>query len=363
MRKLITFGFLLVSVFAGAQITVDNTDMPVMNDSFRISLSATIGAQDPALTDTNYFWNFSDLSATSQRVDRYVGVGTTPLGYQLFFNNGITYPSHFSSYAVAGQDFSLGTIAVEKVFNFYKNSSTEYSHTGFGAEIQGLPASVRNVPVDRLYAFPLNYQNTDSTYSEFGIPVPGLGYYGQRYYRLDTVDGWGTVQTPFGTFNALRVKSTVYRTDTTYITATSGGFTFPRQPEVEYKWLAKGMGIPVVEIIDRQGTYEIEYLDSVRAVPQVAVEERPNQLMDFRISPNPARGLFVYKYDLTDGADVELKLYDLTGKVILNRTEKGTRGANMNFITLPRFLVSPGLYLVEITVGRARHVEKLQVID
>ncbi len=352
---------MLMTAAASAQITIDNTDMPALNDSFRISLSATIGTQDPTVTDTNYFWDFSDLSATSQRVDRYVGVATTPIGYQLFFNNGITYPAHFSSYAVAGQDFSLGTVAVEKVFNFYKNSSAEYSHTGFGAEIQGLPASVRNVPVDRLYAFPLNYLNTDSGYTEYGITVPGLGYYGQSYYRIDTVDGWGTVKTPFGTYTALRVKSTVTRTDTTYITTLGNGFSVARQPEVEYKWLAKGMGIPVMTIIDRQGAYEIAYLDSVRAVPQVAIEEQVNPIQEFKVYPNPAKDMVMAQFKLSNRVPISIRMYDILGKTILDRNLNSEHGLNIHRLSLDREVLKSGVYIMELRTGRTVERLKLQL--
>src|SRR6185369_9997600 len=78
--------------------------------------------------------------------------------------------------------------------------------------------------------------------------IPNFGYYRKQQTRTNEVDGWGTLITPFGTFNTLRVKSTLNITDSIYLDTLGFGLTIPRQTIVEYKWLAPGKKIPVLEV-------------------------------------------------------------------------------------------------------------------
>lgn len=362
MKRILPFFIAFLPTLLIAQITIDKNDMPNLNDTFRISTTATIGGNNPANTDTNYFWDYSQLTAVAQRLDPYSSVSSTPFAYQLYFNNGILYPKNKASYAVPGQDISLGTISMKKVYNFYKNSSSAYEAVGFGAEIQGLPASVRDVPVDRLYAFPLNYMNTDSNMANFGISIPSLGYYGQNIIRIDTVDGWGTVKTPFGTFNAVRVKSTVYRTDTTYIDQTKTGFTIPRPAETEYKWLAKGMGIPVLTIIDRGVSMQVEYQDSVRNVPQVAVEENVDPVQSLDVYPNPVKSDFVVDIQLNGRSDVKMAIYDLLGNIVYTENKGQYHRGNVKWVVSTNDIgLSSNMYFLKVTVNNRVFTKKLMI--
>ncbi|PJA07855.1 MAG: hypothetical protein COX70_05360, partial [Flavobacteriales bacterium CG_4_10_14_0_2_um_filter_32_8] len=67
-----------------AQITITNNDMPNVNDTFRLSTTNNIQGLDPVLTGTNYSWNFSTLVPSSQRLDTFFSVSSTPLAYQFY---------------------------------------------------------------------------------------------------------------------------------------------------------------------------------------------------------------------------------------------------------------------------------------
>ena len=92
MKKIITlFTLVLTATITFAQITITDVDMPSVNDTIRLSLTNNIQSIDPALTGTNYSWNFSTLTPTTQRVDTFFAVSSTPFAYQLFFNNQFQY--------------------------------------------------------------------------------------------------------------------------------------------------------------------------------------------------------------------------------------------------------------------------------
>jgi gliding motility-associated-like protein len=94
----------------------------------------------------------------------------------------------------------------------------------------------------------LNYGNIDSSNSGYANAVPGIGYFAKRQKRVNMVDGWGMLTTPYGTFNTLRVKSVITVTDSIYFDTLGFGFNLPLPTVYEFKWLAQGKKLPVLEI-------------------------------------------------------------------------------------------------------------------
>ena len=88
-----------------------------------------------------------------------------------------------------------------------------------------------------------------------------MGYYGQSGHRVNLVDGWGTLITPFGTFQTLRVISTIDAIDTVYNTSLSAGTNIPRPLKYEFKWLATGKKIPVLNLLPP--TLGQQYVDGI----------------------------------------------------------------------------------------------------
>ena len=362
MKKII-LSFILAAItnFTFAQITITNSDMPSTNDTFRLSTTTDIQGGDPTLTGANYNWNYSTLTPLAQQVDTFFSVGSTPIAYQFYFNNIILYPNHKASYAVRGIDLGIPQVPITEVFNYIKNSSSAYDNVGFGSKISGVPSSTQNIPVDREYEFPMNYFNNHISNSEYGISVPGFGYYGQSMTRTDTVDGWGSVTTPYGTFNCLRVKSVLNKIDTTYIDAFSFGSTIPRPEEIEYKWLASGMGVPVLKILTNAGfVTQIEYQDSARLL--VSVEEI-NKIKDVTVFPNPVKEALIIDFNSTVSGHLKVNLKDILGKEVAVVYENMvTSGKNKIVIDLTQYAVKQGVYFIDLSLdNKARYAEKIVV--
>jgi hypothetical protein len=88
--------------------------------------------------------------------------------------------------------------------------------------------------------------------------------------RVNMVDGWGQLTTPFGTFpNVLRLKTLIYHQDTTI----SFGVTLPVNTTIDiiYSWFDLNYGIPVLQVngkfINNDEIYtSAEYIDSLRCL-------------------------------------------------------------------------------------------------
>ncbi|MDF1671936.1 MAG: T9SS type A sorting domain-containing protein [Vicingaceae bacterium] len=347
MKKIATLLLILLPFnLIHAQITISSADMPSSGDTIRLSETMDIKGNDPALTGANYTWNYANLVPNAQRVDTFFSVGSTPIAYQFYFNNIILYPNHKASFALKGPDIGITQVPITDVFNYVKNSSSAYDNVGFGSNINSIPSSTRNIPVDREYEFPMNYNDNHTSNSEFGITVPSFGHYGQSMERIDTVDGWGSLTTPFGTYNCLRVKSILNKIDTTYLDLLSLGTTIPRPEEIEYKWLANGKGLPVLKIVTIAGNVtQIEYQDSLRLNVSIAEIKNSNKI---NIYPNPVKN----HLNIESKNTVEkIQIFDITGKLVLEPISR------LNSIYLNELV--RGIYFIKIETENGVAIEKI----
>lgn len=270
---------------ASAQISIGQADMPSPGDTVRYRNSTTTA--DMADTGPNHTWDFSGLNPMAEGADTVVTVGSTPFLYQFFFNNALMYPDNKADFAMRGADMGFQGVQINDVFNYYKSNSAGYRDVGFGANINGLPTSVQRTPVDWIYRFPLDFGNSDSSNSHFQISVPTLGFYGQDQVRRNEVDGWGTLILPTDTFQVLRVRSRLQRTDTIYVDQFNFGFALPEPETIEYKWLAVGMDEPVLQVTTVAGANTLVrfYYDPEAITTGVRPLQAPVELS---VWPNPA---------------------------------------------------------------------------
>lgn len=329
-------------LLAPAQIVIGPGDMPAAGDTVRLWTTQAVGI-DPAPTEAGYIWDFSMLSPDMEVADTCVTVASTPLLYQFYFNNGFLYPEHQANYAVRGQDFSFQVLTVSDVYEYFKKDAQGFRNVGFGANVNGVPTSTRRLPPDWIHRFPLEYGDMDTSYSEFTLTVPTLFSFTQQQTRYNEVDGWGTLYLPADTFEVLRVKSTLDRVDSAYIEQFGQGLTFPEPQAIEYKWIAAGMDLPVLQINMTGGqatTARFHY--SPDDITTGVGETRARQL---RVWPNPAEGLAWISLPI--GSWKELIILDAGGRQVLS-TRIGGSGAR----TIALQTLESGVYSI-IAQGEA----------
>jgi Secretion system C-terminal sorting domain len=355
-KRLPVFLLLVTSGFysnVNAQITITNADMLSVNDTFRLSTTIDTWSIDPTLTGANYTWDFSFLTPNAQDVDTAVSVGSTPFLYQVYFNNVFVYPAWKADFAIAGQGFDIsGIVTISDVYDYFKNSSSKYENVGFGSTISGVPSSTRKDPIEVVYEFPLNYLDTYTNYSEYEFSVPTIMTYKQQMDKAAEVDGWGTVITPYGTFNALRVKFTLDITDSIYIDAVGFPFVTPRPQSYEYHWLAAGEGVPVLKLAATTGDIvtQITYKDFY--IPNIGIYEDKTDI-SLSVYPNPAANNVYITSDVSINSII---LFDTFGREVYSDGVSGTNHVldiNENW--------SNGIYFVEVRNANGLKREKLVI--
>jgi PKD repeat protein len=241
--------FLLLAILAcsisNAQITISSSDMPVAGDTVRYSISSSVVSSTLLnQTGTNQTWDFSFLTPTNQDIAAFKTASSINITYLLTFGS--------SSYGKYDGDMTVGIVQANDVYTFYKNSSGSFAADGRGFSVSAspLPLTQTYTGKDVIYKFPLNYGNADTnsySSSEANAIVAQVASSGRR---INTVDGWGSITTPYGTFNCIRIKSVVRHTDTLKTQFVNLPVT---KNFTEYKWLAAGQKIPVLEIVVTSG--------------------------------------------------------------------------------------------------------------
>ncbi|MEQ8908360.1 MAG: hypothetical protein RIC95_04150 [Vicingaceae bacterium] len=274
MKTLLSFLFLTFSIAVNAQISITTNDMPQAGDTFRYS----IGTLDTAVllgfqsTGPNQQWNFNSLQAQRQNVEQYFASANTPYSAQVSNRIGLK---------IADTLALGGLVNLYDVYDFFDNSTAEYAKDYRAASVPtGLsfpfPPVLTIAPAftdkDEVYQFPLNYLDRDSSTFDFAYNNSLIGaYYGSNGYRINEVEAWGTMVTPYGTFNTLKVKTDVVSYDTVSFGGNNFGFNSHTR---EYKWLSNQMQFPVVTVSGNvvAGVFiptNVQYRDSVRNVPSL----------------------------------------------------------------------------------------------
>lgn len=272
-----------MSVLTG-QITISSADMPNVGDTIRFSTASptSLAGLNFAQTGTNYTWDFSLLTHVSQDIDTFVSVASTPIFY---------YPSFITNASIAkkGTSFGAAGFTLTNVYDFFKETTAHFAQVGFAAQLSGVPLPTLYTAPDYQYRFPLSYSNSDSCLFGYTIAVPTLFTYKNESKRINTVDGWGTITTPLGTFQALRVKSVIISRDS----LASDSLPFPIPPitttTTEYKWLTNTHRAPVVTVeIRGMGAATVTYLDIPRQNIGIAETAGNGVSMSVSLYPNPA---------------------------------------------------------------------------
>jgi hypothetical protein len=353
MKKIFfTLATTLFFLNAFSQPVIDKNDMPVSGDTIRLSITNNANGIDYKLTAADTTWDFSSLTEQEQRVDTFVSVSTTPLVYQADFTY-LADSSHKASYAQPQPDITtLPTVQFTNVYNFFRASDYTYTQVGQGAFINSVPTPIRYNDPDLLYTFPLTYGAIDSSQYEYHLTIPSLGYYGETKRRVNLVDGWGTLITPYDTFPVIRVFSTSYLHDSIYSDSFGMGFAQDRTVK-EYKWITNDIGLPALNVIKSGGggnNVSIEYKH--RFIVGTGINDVPYTMTFISLYPNPVDFSSKICFALAKPSHVSIVIQDATGRKIMSLADSdypdgfSSVNAGGQISSLAK-----GLYFVKVNAG------------
>lgn len=296
MKRILTL-LLLIGLLANgmAQVTITDADMPQPGDTLRVSMTNMVPG-DYTRTAYDTTWDFSQMSPVTQRVEHFMGMGEIPAEYWFVF-----IPSIVANLASPGNtNLPVPGFPVTDSYTFYNNSATGFSDVGNASKVNGIPLALKYDVPDLWYPFPLTIGMTWNSASYAGITIPSLAYLSNERERSGFVDGWGTLITPYGTFNTLRVKTELVQKDS--ISLDSMGIHLPFTRNItQYKWLANGEGIPVLQVNVELNMVSAIYRDIYRpGVNPMSVSLGPdttiNKGQSITLIPQVTNGVPPYRF-------------------------------------------------------------------
>jgi len=340
-----------VQSFSVAQITITKYDMPSANQNFVLRGANSTAQDDYQLSGASKTWNFTHLIPTdTQTVECLPILGAGPI--IVYF---LSFPT--ATYATKGDDLPLpaqSPITVTNLYNFYKASNSTFSILGFGASISGIPTPIQYDTVDVVYNFPMNFGDIQVNRSQFTVNLPTVGGIVETRRRTNSVEGWGTLKLPNGMdYEVLKVKSVSEIIDVVFATINGFPIEFPLdRNETEYKWLAAGSGIPLLQIntTNVQGQENVSSI-AFKFTPDLSglPEYNSSQFSSF---PNPAQQSICI-----NGKSTQIQIIDVLGKIVFEQSYNTTE--NNSLIDVSR--LSNGVYWLRNFNGKESSIQKFVV--
>ena len=352
----ITVLMLLIASFLQSQITITSNDMPEVGGFYLISNGLNVSGYDFSETGEGYTWDYGALQPLIQEVDTFVSVLSTPIIYQIFF----LYPL-VSTIASPNPDLDfIPGFEITEAYEYYKDTDEQYHQAGFALNLMGIPLPIKYDDPDVLIKFPSDYGNIDSSFSAYELDIPELGFYSTAKKRKNYVDGWGTLITPFGTFETQRIRSEIEQSDSLYLDTLGIGFPITRQ-YIEYKWMGQGSGIALLTVREEGPIITIQYQDSIRVITNV--KKVTSLISEAVVYPNPCSDRLNIQLNLKEPGDIVVSIIAINGQSIAyNETFSMGSGNQIVGINLREYNLSSGGYLVQI-LSKGESVVKPVIIQ
>ena len=209
MKNLFFASFMFATMFVGAQVTINSTNIIGADEPVVSSVDSISPAFD-LLGAGNQSWDFTTLVEDRTDTAMFVDAAGTP------------YDSDFPTANLESDDGN--------VFYYVLKDNSKVTAVGIAGDFigSGVNHILHFLPNgQKLIFFPMTYQDNDSSGYYYDITVDadevGASAYGDSVrnkhieFQLDTVDAYGQVDIPNASFDCIREKSIICKIDSNWI--------------------------------------------------------------------------------------------------------------------------------------------------
>lgn len=327
MKRTLLFALVSISFASNAQITLTTADFAGAGDTIRMS-QATDNGYDYATTGSNFTWDFSMLTPDAQELKNFTPMSSAAGFVQLIFGTfaplkyQATYFRPYTDLPLA-QITSFLPITIEEIFQYTRKTADSLTSVGISMKV-GLNGNSNDLPIksdtiETPYDFPLVMGNTHSSRGYTSVDFNPIydAKWNQHRTRYTVVDGYGSITTPYGTFDVLRIKHEIDEVDSLYLVLPIiGGTWIPLDVPASnvYEWWTNGQDEPILRfttniILGNEVVTAIEYRDIYRGL-DAGIEELS---VDYSIYPNPV----INELTISSKEKITaINLIDMNGKLI-----------------------------------------------
>lgn len=314
-KQLLLVSAVFVAIAANAQITITSADIAPINMNVR-QVNDTAPVISVGSAGASQTWNLSGLNTHTTDTIYFMPPNWMP--------GASNFPT--ANYGI--KMMQMGQNA--NVFADKNTSSLSIKGITAAVDIMGTPYNVvlRNTPSEIVTNFPSTYNSTftnnfvtKGTFY-FGID-PGIGFTVDSVRLVSHVaktvayDGWGSVTTPMGTYNSLRVKTLKHTTDTIsgYIAFFDMWVDFQTTEDSSktYTWWANALGFSLAEVTVDVATDAPIRATWMPAAPVVGINEYVNA-EQVNVYPNPAQNTLFFSVDASKAKSIQV--FDIAGKMM-----------------------------------------------
>lgn len=287
MKKLSLITIILACLPVFSQAIYQQSNYATVGTSYTYSTAVATSVDPAVISGANVTWDYSTLAVQNQRATTVLDPNAA--GYRFsyigtcvaFGGNILTCSNNWNNWAELAIPnplaINVGTFQLQNVIDHSTTSSNALINTIFGANFNNFPIAIGYTLPDTVYQFPLQYNNAETSNSLLTFDLTPAGQniiykiVRKRDYR---VDSWGTLITPYGTFDStLRVATTITRNDT--LIQGGNSIPIPSFTEVIYNWINPSYGLPLLTINGNGAlgnvTYTgLSYIDSARCIQPTA---------------------------------------------------------------------------------------------
>lgn len=349
--------FIFAPLLSEAQISIQDIHTPNAGDMKYVSVATIDQSIDYQTTGTNQTWDFSNLQAASQVTNEYKPVSQAGQLIQIVFGN-FAPANYASTYYLPNNTLPFDNlpsqlpIQFENVNSFYKRTATKLNQVGYSMEVNGQEIPAKSDTIETKYHFPIEFgdQHMSRGYTKLNLNPIFDAIWIQHRKRETYVDGYGSITTPFGTFDALRIHHRIEETDSFYVSVNGFGFWLPIPVPVshEYEWRSNTESEAILKI----STSEIGGNENV-----TRIEYRDNQIIGINentialnVGPNPVKDHLNIQ---TNEPIEEINIYNLNGQKVLTPVSNHSNLQNISV----EDLVS-GTYLLEVKTSKGKSTSK-----
>ena len=331
----------IMSVFAigtmlNAQVTVTSSNLANVGDVLYEAEDTIPNSSIAPGGVGQQTWDFSNVVAHTVKVQEFVNPATTPNGGDFTNSNLCMYLPSDTSYVYISK--SASAISIDGMAAIFPDETT--------------PTSMFKDPSELLISYPLNLNDNVSDSSHMEI-IFGNYRMVESLTKEYTVDAWGQVTIPVGTYDVLRVSRTNITIQDLQMNVGGDSWT-TLQTSIDttyaYEWWTNDNEIKLIvcsfdwdieqNVVDGEFVYYTEEPLAINTVDEIE---------NINIYPNPTSGIFTI-----DGNNItDIQIIDVTGKIIY--AEKTSK--TISNIDLRDF--SNGVYFVKVKTVNGISVKKL----
>ncbi|GAB4280039.1 MAG: hypothetical protein Kow0068_04180 [Marinilabiliales bacterium] len=341
--SLFIIGFILSFCVVNGQISLTSNNIVRVNDLVTLAKDtipdSTIA---PGIDGASLVWDFSSLTAHTYDTMFFQNPADTPYDTSFTGDNVAAYISDFNGYG------------------YFNKTSTGIEMIGLVGDLigNGVITEIPINPSETIAKFPFTYQDSYLDTSGITIIMDTIKME-QTTYKEVSCSAWGSVITPTGTFNALRLKNYRVEHQTVYIWATVTWVPVYTSDDtiVSYEWWTDNVNYryPLVsfewDTINDSVVGDVEFLiDIFNNAPEIVQEDN-----NVKVFPNPANSnLFITGKDVT-----QVDVFSVDGKNLLHCSFTGRNKNNqIDLSVLPK-----GLYIAKIRSKNGTIVSKNIIVN